>query len=205
MTQLDVLHDPPEALTVVTVAEHVRMLVRRGLPRTHRQQQRVVEQLTATAGMHYASVRVDPHQAVSNPPRPCVRRDPRQRIAANALKRERLEHRQRPADELLLRADERQLDAVASQPTQAQETFDTGDPATADQHVQTGGHSFRSLVADIEKGTKLHWIRSTGATASKPPTLRTKDRRLMPPSPACAFNRTWLLALPGVLLRGSRC
>jgi hypothetical protein len=55
-----------------------------------------------------------------------------------------------------------------------QETFDTGDPATADQHVQTG-HSFRSLVADTEKGTKLHWIRGTGVTASKPTTLRSKD------------------------------
>ena len=132
------------------MGEHVRMLVRRGLPRPAREQQRVVEQLTATAGMHYASVRVDPQQAVSNPPRPRIGGDPRKRIAANAPQRERLEHRQRPADELLLRADERQLDAVASQPTQAQETFDTGDPAAADQHVQTG-HSFSCLVADTEE------------------------------------------------------
>ena len=120
-------------------------------PRPHGEQQRIEGQLFATLSTYPASVHIDVRQSASDTPRPCVRRYPLQRIAASVRLSERLAHRQWPVGELVLRANERHVNAVASQATQAQQTLDPGDPATANHHLEIGDSS-ALLIADTEKG-----------------------------------------------------
>jgi len=120
--------------------------------------------------MHDALVRVDPVQVVSNPACPRVERDPLQRIAANAWKREWLAHRKRPVDEFLLGAEQRHLDAVAGEPPHAQEAFDSGDPATADQYFETG-YRFHAPCRRLERKPESA-IRIICVAASGPETPR---------------------------------
>ena len=67
-----------------------------------------------------------------------VARELRKGVPVHASHRERLGHRQRAVDEILLRTEERDVHAIGRHVGQRQQRFQSGDASTGDEHAKRG-------------------------------------------------------------------
>ena len=120
------------------VPEGAGMLVRLHLAGANGDQQGVVVDLPSVARVHHLLVGLHPSQCVLGPLGSAVGRNALQRVAVRRAEGERLSHGERPIDELVVRSDQLNLNRVAKQPAQAEQTLDGCDAAATDDYAEIG-------------------------------------------------------------------
>ena len=101
----------------------------------------------------------------------------RQRGPALVAERERLGDRQRAVDEVGGGGDERQLDAVARQRVEREQSFESGDAAAGNNNaMRSVGHEFTGVVDQVRYGCEARSSSATGRQRRSAATVDSDSR-----------------------------
>ena len=148
-----------QRLVHVPVVDRHAMCVARGDPCAQGQHERVVGELAAVRRMDHLGVPVDPAELALDQLGAGVTNDRRQLVAAGPGVGERLTHGHRPVDELAIRGQDADGDALARQLAQREDGLDRGDAAASDEDPQplvlVAGRSAHSLESTLRAAPRI--------------------------------------------------